>query len=171
MELDIPYKDTDQAKALGLRWDPHSHSWHVPPGSDLGPLAKWLPPRPPSDPLLAIAGLPQPCWKCGAPTVAVIACKDDTLEEWIFANAGLLEMLASQISSAELATVGAGPLRPRYSKITKCSYWSNGCVKCDALLGELPLFEEFSEYMSHQRYELPVIARAKLRNSLRPVAV
>jgi hypothetical protein len=166
MELDIPHKDIAQAKALGLRWDPDSRSWHVPPGSDLRPLAKWLPASTPDDPPLAIAGLPQPCWKCGAPTVAVVACKDDALEEWIFANAGVLEMLASQISSTELATAGAGPLRPRYSYFTKCSYWSNGCVKCDALLGELPLFEEFSEYMSHQRYELPVIAYARVLQDL-----
>jgi hypothetical protein len=95
-------------------------------------------------------------------TVAVVACKDDDLKEWIFVGAGVLQMLASQIPAEALAAVGAGPLRPRYSYTTECSYWSNGCVKCGALLGEFPLFEEFSEYMSHQNYELPVIARAQV---------
>jgi Domain of unknown function (DUF5710) len=146
-----------------VHWDLDSRSWHVPPGSDLRPFAEWLPVSPsPDDPLLAIAGLRQPCWKCGAPTVAVVACKDDDLKEWIFAGAVVLQMLASQIPAEALAAVGAGPLRPRYSYTTECSYWSNGCVKCGALLGEFPLFEEFSEYMSHQSYELPVIARARV---------
>ncbi len=116
----------------------------------------------PDDPLLAIAGLQQPCWRCRAPTVAVVACKDDDIEEWIFAGAGVLQMLASQISAEDLATVGAGPLRPRYSHTTECSYWSNGCVNCGALLGEFPLYEEFAIHMAHQNYELPVIAHARV---------
>jgi hypothetical protein len=94
--------------------------------------------------------------------MAVVACKDDELGELIFADAGMLQILASQISAEELDAVGAGPLRPRYSYTTECSYWSNGCVRCGALLGEFPLFEEFSEYMSHQNFELPVIAHARV---------
>jgi hypothetical protein len=71
-------------------------------------------------------------------------------------------MLASQISVEELAAIGAGPLRPRYSYTVKCSYWSNGCMKCGALAGEFFLCEEFAKYMAHQNYELPVIAHARV---------
>lgn len=163
MDLDIPYQDSDQVKALGARWDPESRTWWVSRRSDLRPFAKWLPINPsPDDPMLEIVGLRQPCWRCNKPTTAVVACKDNELKELIFANARVLQMLASELSKQELATAGAGPLRPRYSYTAEDSYWSNGCVKCGALLGESPLFEEFSEYMSHQSYELPVIAYARV---------
>ncbi len=163
MDLDIPYKDKDQAKALGARWNPKSRSWWVPPRSDLRPFAKWLPMSPaPDDPVLAIGGLRQSCWRCGEPTTAVVACEDNDFKEWIFAGAGVLQMLASQISAEELDAVGAGPLRSRYSHTVEGSYWSNGCVKCGALLGEFPLYEEFARYMAHQNYELPVIAHAQV---------
>ena len=94
--------------------------------------------------------------------MAVVACWDDNLKELIFAGAGVLQMLASQISVEELAAVGAGPLRPRFSYTRESSSWSNGCVACGSLQGEFPLLEEFSEYMSNQTFELPIIAYARV---------
>ena len=168
MDLNIPYEDKDQAKALGARWNREFRSWFLPPRSDLRPFAKWLPMSPsPDDPLRAIAGLRQPCWRCGEPTMNVVACWDDDLGELIFAGAGVLQVLASQISVEELAAVGAGPLRPRFSYTRECSSWSNGCVACGALQGEFHLLDELSECMSHQRrYELPIIAYARVSQNV-----
>jgi len=43
--LAVPYKEKDEAKALGAKWDKDAQSWFVPAGTDLAPLAAWLPPR------------------------------------------------------------------------------------------------------------------------------
>jgi exodeoxyribonuclease VII large subunit len=41
--LTTSYKDRDQVKALGARWDPEEKRWYVPGGKDLGPFDRWLP--------------------------------------------------------------------------------------------------------------------------------
>lgn len=47
------YRDKDQVKALGARWDPVRRQWFVPPGRDLQPFSTWLPAG-----VTAAAGLP-----------------------------------------------------------------------------------------------------------------
>lgn len=37
------YKDREQVKSLGARWDPEQRKWFVPGGRDLAPFAPWLP--------------------------------------------------------------------------------------------------------------------------------
>lgn len=41
--IDVPYKEKDEAKALGARWDRWQQSWYIPPGVDPAPFAKWAP--------------------------------------------------------------------------------------------------------------------------------
>lgn len=41
--LVVPFKQKDEAKALGARWDRQEQAWFVPPGIDPAPLAKWAP--------------------------------------------------------------------------------------------------------------------------------
>lgn len=40
--LDVPFREKDQAKALGARWDPAARKWYVPQGKDLAPFSAWL---------------------------------------------------------------------------------------------------------------------------------
>lgn len=40
----VPYKEKEEAKALGARWDRQQQSWYVPAGAGLAPFAKWLEP-------------------------------------------------------------------------------------------------------------------------------
>lgn len=40
--IDVPYKQKDEAKALGAKWDRQEQSWFVPPGIDPAPFAKWV---------------------------------------------------------------------------------------------------------------------------------
>ena len=40
--LTTSFKDREQVKALGARWDPEAKKWFVPDGRDLGPFASWL---------------------------------------------------------------------------------------------------------------------------------
>ncbi|WP_425117456.1 zincin-like metallopeptidase domain-containing protein [Burkholderia ambifaria] len=39
--LNVPYKQKEEAKALGARWDRQQQSWYVPAGVDPAPFAKW----------------------------------------------------------------------------------------------------------------------------------
>ncbi|TIH11618.1 DUF1738 domain-containing protein, partial [Marinifilum sp. JC120] len=41
--LNVPYREKGQAKKLGARWDKSEKLWFVATGTDLNPLAKWLP--------------------------------------------------------------------------------------------------------------------------------
>lgn len=41
--LIAPYRDKDQVKSLGGRWDPNLRQWYVPEGKDLQAFAAWLP--------------------------------------------------------------------------------------------------------------------------------
>jgi hypothetical protein len=158
--LDVPFQEKDEVKALGARWDLDARSWYVPPGVGIERLARWLAVLPAEeDPLLAIVGLPQACWKCGEPTMAVIACRESG--QLIFAHSGVLQVIASQVLVEDLEEVGAGPLRPRFSRTMECSSWSNGCLACGALLGGFPLYEDFVECVSAE-LELPVIAKARI---------
>jgi exodeoxyribonuclease VII large subunit len=56
--LDVPFKDKDQAKALGARWDGAAKKWYVPEGREVSLFNAWLPselkqgmlsPAPPSE--------------------------------------------------------------------------------------------------------------------------
>lgn len=37
----VPFKEKNDAKALGAKWDRQEQSWYVPSGVDVGPFAKW----------------------------------------------------------------------------------------------------------------------------------
>ena len=39
--IDVPFREKDEAKGLGARWDRSQQSWYVPPGVDTAPFAKW----------------------------------------------------------------------------------------------------------------------------------
>ncbi|MFG6488304.1 exodeoxyribonuclease VII large subunit [Roseateles sp. BYS78W] len=41
--LKVPYREKDEAKSLGARWDRDASSWYVPTGVDITPFSKWLP--------------------------------------------------------------------------------------------------------------------------------
>jgi putative DNA primase/helicase len=38
----VPYKQKDEAKALGAKWDRQEQSWYVPRGVDVAPFARWM---------------------------------------------------------------------------------------------------------------------------------
>lgn len=41
--LQVPYREKEQAKRLGARWDKDEKSWYAPEGADLAKLASWVP--------------------------------------------------------------------------------------------------------------------------------
>lgn len=45
--LSVPYKEKEQAKKLGAKWDKENKLWYAPEGTDLTPLAAWMPEKAP----------------------------------------------------------------------------------------------------------------------------
>ena len=41
--LAVPYKEKEQAKKFGAKWDKENKLWYAPEGTDLARLAAWLP--------------------------------------------------------------------------------------------------------------------------------
>lgn len=41
--LDVPFREKDEAKALGAKWDKQEKSWFVPAGMDTAAFEKWMP--------------------------------------------------------------------------------------------------------------------------------
>lgn len=39
--INVPFKEKNDAKALGAKWDREAQSWYIPPGMDAAPFAKW----------------------------------------------------------------------------------------------------------------------------------
>ncbi|MDD4275337.1 MAG: DUF5710 domain-containing protein, partial [Desulfobacter postgatei] len=42
--INVPFKEKDEAKALGAKWDKQEKSWFIEPGTDQAPFQKWLDP-------------------------------------------------------------------------------------------------------------------------------
>lgn len=40
--LQVPFAEKDEAKALGARWDPGRRTWYVQNVTDMGPFARWM---------------------------------------------------------------------------------------------------------------------------------
>ena len=45
--LAVPYKEKERAKKLGAKWDKDNKLWYAPEGTDLTPLAAWMPEKAP----------------------------------------------------------------------------------------------------------------------------
>ena len=45
--LSVPYKEKEQAKKLGAKWDKENKLWFAPEGTELAPLSRWMPERTP----------------------------------------------------------------------------------------------------------------------------
>src|SRR5699024_10130548 len=41
--LNVPFREKDEAKALGARWNPERRLWYVPAGLEVSPFQRWLP--------------------------------------------------------------------------------------------------------------------------------
>lgn len=40
--LKVPFKEKDEAKSFGARWNPGGKHWYIPEGVDVAPFEKWM---------------------------------------------------------------------------------------------------------------------------------
>lgn len=60
LALKVPFKEKDEAKSLGARWNPDGKHWYVPEGVDATPFEKWMDGDAPTMPAKAsLASTPQ----------------------------------------------------------------------------------------------------------------
>jgi hypothetical protein len=66
--LNVPFKEKDEAKSLGARWNPATKQWYIPEGIDDTSFAKWLDNKP-----VDSANKPLPATKEKTPTSTLTA--------------------------------------------------------------------------------------------------
>lgn len=96
---------------------------------------------------VVLFGLPYPCWRCRAVSLALVALGEDggalDDDDLLVCDDPRVLAFADDLVSDEVRRLGPiGAIKPRYSKRTGQAYLSNGCASCDAIFGEFPLFHE-----------------------------
>jgi len=155
IELEVPYSEKDEAKALGAWWDPVVRTWYVPSWKEPGPFRKWLPTIPEEDlmtlvpPVFMVESRAE-CWKCcqGVTVVTLASClaAEETEPGRVRGAAeGCLELFCdiTYLPSPLLPTLRRlNPgYRKRFSKTAGASYFMNHC-RCGAQLGDFYLHAE-----------------------------
>lgn len=152
--LDVPYREKDQAKAIGARWDPERRQWWVDPQrvSDKD-VARWLTasavvvgPEDTDGPTVRVRllGLGQFCWRCKRATTALVGLlpvRSSNVDNMLACmDERVLSLAAGALPENVRQSRQVGRIAARYSKTEGRRYLSNGCFHCDALLGRFPLF-------------------------------
>jgi hypothetical protein len=152
VNLRVPFRDKDEAKRLGARWDPSARVWFVPQELEPARFARWLPTDEAPNVRSAtyfIASSTRRCWRCGATGPVhgfILPPGHETLDS--FDDAGpeiwepseeptllcYLEWLAPEIAAR--ITGLTERYRITYSQDTGSFYWMNRCAHCDAAFGD-----------------------------------
>jgi hypothetical protein len=57
--LNVPFKEKDEVKSHGARWNPGGKHWYIPEGVEADPFEKWLAGAPAADTMAAPSQTPQ----------------------------------------------------------------------------------------------------------------
>jgi len=81
------------------------------------------------------------CWRCKQKTTTINALhlfnKDNVfIPSMPLSDSSIAELVLKNFSNNELLKFNIGTIKSRYSKTCGYSYLSNGCVHCDALMGD-----------------------------------
>ena len=145
--LNVPYKEKDEAKALGAKWNPNIKKWYVQNRQDYVKFYKWIMPQGSiivCNNLYVIEGR-QRCFKCGKETRVIGFGIEDFYD---FSDYDIEDSLLDEVE------YWSGVIRiltylqknynykMRYSKTTNESHINNCCDNCDVLQGDFYLFSE-----------------------------
>ena len=135
MYLNVPYREKDQAKKLGAKWDPQTKKWYIDEDASLEEFQSWLPAY-----LYIVIGKQQ-CWLCKKETRVVsfgVPYIFDVV--WSLALLPRLECIPYEIRKYILDQ-GIN-YKKKFSKTTGLYQLNNCCEHCDSLQGEFFLFNE-----------------------------
>ena len=92
---------------------------------------------------VTLLGLPGTCWRCGRPVLPLVGVLVPSPRGRRFIEfLDVAPRLAATVRPAQLASLGIGPIKVRRSRAHPDGYLANGCVHCDAILGDFPLRED-----------------------------
>jgi hypothetical protein len=153
IRLDVAFADNARVKALGARWDPDQRCWWIAGERWRDELTAWLPRRPVPAIVLAIT---TSCWRCHTQTAAIVgvligAQLHPDRDPWGFIPFADIATALTALPADWRAARGVGTIKPRHSGAQQCHYTSNGCVACDALLGDFFNHEELVAQVSSGR--------------------
>jgi hypothetical protein len=152
IDLRVPYRDKDEAKRLGARWDSATRVWFVPEELDPARFQRWLPADSPPNvraPSYLIAASTRRCWRCSATGPVhgfILPAGHETLCSWDEADDSAWEpgeeptllcyvdWLAPAVAARMTALTRH--YRVAYDHETRSFHWMNRCEFCDAPLGD-----------------------------------
>ena len=96
---------------------------------------------------VSLAVLPGACWRCSGDVmpIAGVFVADRGRLRWL-AFSSVAARVATTLSREQLAALGIGEIKLRTSRARPRGYVANGCVHCDAILGEHPLREDLATF-------------------------
>ena len=139
---------------------------HTAASRPFGKLLRVADPAPAPDVVaVSLVALPGRCWRCGErtmPLVGVFVPRNGTNQFIEFSD--VAARLAVTVPAEQLAELGIGRIKIRRSRVRPDGYLANGCVQCDAILGDHPLREDLNAFLSEggDLHEL-VLATVPLR--------
>jgi len=149
INLNVPYRDKDAAKALGAYWDRRNKTWYITKSSDLELFRKWLPLnqkeilRSSLAPIMVVTSHSS-CWRCKRESSVHCLASSGHItrsgQKSVFSLYSYLEEIDLDIY--RFIKTHFPKYRPDYSKTTDSRYFINHCEHCDAKLGDFFLHEE-----------------------------
>lgn len=142
-DLNVPYKEKEEAKALGAKWDYTKKTWYVIDPPNIKSLSKWLPNT--TESLIELC-LPiylivsdEKCYRCSisAPVYSLAATNvknnnDKLINHFTILN--YIEDLPQTLIS--LLKPISDSYYKSFSKTTKSKYYNNHCIHCQTMFGD-----------------------------------
>ena len=167
MQLDVPFEEKDQAKALGAKWDAQARAWFVPEGVDPSAFARWFPcdlEAPDGDGTMtanrfALITGHVACWKCGKQTRATTVLlrgyqeTEDGQDEGQDQDAVLNPIVGLDPATRAMFAKQAPWMRPGYTKTRDQIYLAAHCEYCAAVQGAWFLAEPGSAFFPQSQEE------------------
>lgn len=157
--LNVPFSDKDEAKKLGVLWNPTIKKWYVKNKYDYIKFMKWILAEDEFesyiilDHIYIVVGIRQ-CWKCGKTTRVIGFGIDDYIhycdydeegyEYWehLYEDIHILSSIPNLPKKVEEYISSVYNYKMKYSKTTAGYYMANCCEHCDSLQGKNYLYSE-----------------------------
>jgi len=98
---------------------------------------------------VSLVAVPGACWRCHRDVlpVAGVFVADGSQRRWLEFSS-VAARLAAAATREQLAALGIGPIKVRASRARPRGYLANGCLHCDAILGNHPLREDLVTFLA-----------------------
>lgn len=164
-DLNVPFKDKDEAKALGAKWDPVSSNWYVTNAADKQKCEKWFPAQKCFGPYEILISN-ENCYRCGTisqvAALAVSGVEDgkDDLSDIPFILMHLEYLDYPFVAMLKHYNPG---FSKKFSKTLEQHVWMNCCDACGAHFGDYFMMNEpGGAFRPTSHHEAANIQRAQL---------